>query len=734
MSDITVSTEKVTDELLAEVADLYVVEQYKKSLWAWQFSHRFERDVLAIVARDNRRVVGFNGTMPIKIVDEHDQKIDAIWSCDFIVAPDYRGKGLGKAIKDEMAKAFTMPVMSLGISDSAFPLLLKKGWHAPVRLDVWDLLLRPKTAKQVILFAWSTMCRAGLLIAINRALNKFLVEELSYLPSRQVIDYLWVLHRQDKNTVEVLRDYDYLIWRYVDCPFQCYQFLHVGSNLDGSKAIIIFRISTGNNIEVVDFIGYVDAALVSSVVAFWLKKYPNTTAIHWNTSLSKLHTGLLVNGFVKKSYGSRFATLSAYGQNSWGLVAGDSDGDFLRLAKEQSYFFAIKDKCEEINKDLIAPSKPDGELVFHSPEGFDYKKISEEAFYSMELLWDELIAKSDASPLFMSWQWIVSWWRQWGHALSLQLHVLLVFEQEVIVGIIPFYQYKKRFLKKYQMIGNAWGLSPTVRSEYTSPIFLRDKTDALYKSLNAYIKAQAFNSSFIFSDTLKNAMPTLSCWEHRMDVGYKISVSGDFNDYLLSLGRMTRLKAFNRRMYVIEHYPSVEFQWLIITRESLDDFFNNLNSFHLLRWGKPCFDRFAVNFHKSFLLGPMGPNALLSYLRVDGKIVSASYNIKIQDVIYNIQSGYLELFDKKVSLGTLHMGWLIETAFKNQSVNAFDFLAGFGRVEDYKKHYRGDAIHFYTFQYFSSSTVRALFGAQFVLKKLTKKTAKYIKQAWGGGR
>ncbi|HEX7762660.1 MAG TPA: GNAT family N-acetyltransferase, partial [Cellvibrio sp.] len=121
MSGITVSTEKVTDELLAEVADLYVVEQYKKSLWAWQFSHRFERDVLAIVARDNGRVVGFNGTMPIKIVDEHDQKIDAIWSCDFIVAPDYRGKGLGKAIKDEMAKAFTMPVMSLGISDSAFP-------------------------------------------------------------------------------------------------------------------------------------------------------------------------------------------------------------------------------------------------------------------------------------------------------------------------------------------------------------------------------------------------------------------------------------------------------------------------------------------------------------------------------------------------------------------------------------------------------------------------------------
>lgn len=728
---ITVSTEVITATLLTEVASLYAADKYKRSLWEWQFCPRFGRDAQCIVARDGDRIVGFNATMPIKLVAESNQVEDAIWSCDFIVAPAYRGKGLGQSIKDEMANAFKMPIMSLGISDSAFPLLLKKGWHSPTRLDVWDLLNHPTTLKQMLLFSWSKLCRSYSSLTTRHLRKKYLVEELSQLPQKTVVQHLWTLHREQSNDVEILRDYDYLKWRYVDCPFKVYRFLHVGSASAGSQALIVFRITPGNSIEVIDFIGLKSAEVVSAACSFWLRYFASAFAIHWNTSISALRSGLIANGFVKKSYGSRFATLSNYVMGSWGLVAGDSDGDFLRVAKEQFVCSRVVSHESAENPVAALTDNLPGKPIYFCPEGFVYRQITEQDFYGMETAWCELMSRADANPLFLSWQWMAAWWRQWGNYLTLDLSVFLVFEKDTLIGILPFYKYKKSLLENFQFIGNAWGIFPTVRSEYIAPIYDREKVKELYQSLQAYILTRPYNTSFLFPDTPTNLMPALSYWQHRNDFGYRTHVSGDFEHYLSSLGRMTRLKAFNRRTYLEEHYASVEFVLLTDCKEQLDGFFNHLNSFHLLRWGKPCFEQRAVEFHKKLLQGTLGANALLSYLLVDGVVVSASYNIQLNDVIYNIQSGYLEDFDKKVSLGTLHMGWLLELAFKDPAVNFFDFLAGFGRAEDYKKHYRGDITRFYTLQYFSSRLVGALYCSRFWFKLRTKKIMNQIRLSLG---
>lgn len=730
---ITVSTEIITAALLTEVAGLYAADKYKKSLWEWQFCPRFGRDVQCIVARDGDRIVGFNATMPIKLVAESNQVMDAIWSCDFIVAPAYRGKGLGQSIKNEMANAFKMPIMSLGISDSAFPLLLKKGWHSPARLDVWDLMNHPRTLKQIMLFSWSKICRAYLFLTTRNLYRKYRVEELNQLPQKAVIQHLWQLHREHSNDVEILRDYEYLKWRYVDCPFNVYRFLHVGSANKGAQALIIFRITPGNSLEVVDFIGSKKSEVVSAACSFWLRCYASVFAIHWNTSISALRSGLIANGFVKKSYGSRFATLSDHVKGNWGLVAGDSDGDFLRVAKEQFVFPTVIDNVFAENPAALPAVNLPGKPIYYCAEALVYRQITEQEFYAMEVAWRELMDRADANALFMSWQWMVSWWRQWGSYLKLDLSIFLVFEKDRLIGILPFYKYKRVLMENYQFIGNAWGIFPTVRSEYISPIFDREKEKKLYKSLQEYILSRPCNTSYIFSDTPTNQMPVLSYWQHRKDFGYRTPVSGDFDHYIASLGRMTRLKAFNRRSYLEEHYANVEFLLIPLEEKKLDEFFNHLNSFHLLRWGKPCFEQRAVEFHKQLLQSALGVNSLLSYLVVDGLIVSASYNIQIDDVIYNIQSGYLEDFDKKISLGTLHMGWLLEYAFKSPEVNYFDFLAGFGRAEDYKKHYRGDLTQFYTLQYFSSPVVCAVYCSRLWLKFYTKKIMNFVSRSQRGG-
>src|SRR5690606_17745389 len=127
--------------------------------------------------------------------------------------------------------------------------------------------------------------------------------------------------------------------------FKVYRFLHVGSATKGAQALVVFRITPSNSLIVVDFIGSKNTEIISAACSFLLRCYASVSAIHWNTSVSALHPGLIANGFVKKSYGSRFATLSDDGAGRWGLVAGDSDGDFLRVAKEQ---FSISTVIEDI--------------------------------------------------------------------------------------------------------------------------------------------------------------------------------------------------------------------------------------------------------------------------------------------------------------------------------------------------------------------------------------------------
>jgi hypothetical protein len=64
---ITIATERISDQLLNEAALLYAGEPHKISIWRWQFRERFGQAALAITARCDGRLVGFNGTMPVRL-------------------------------------------------------------------------------------------------------------------------------------------------------------------------------------------------------------------------------------------------------------------------------------------------------------------------------------------------------------------------------------------------------------------------------------------------------------------------------------------------------------------------------------------------------------------------------------------------------------------------------------------------------------------------------------------
>ncbi|MDX1408715.1 MAG: GNAT family N-acetyltransferase, partial [Saprospiraceae bacterium] len=192
--------------------------------------------------------------------------------------------------------------------------------------------------------------------------------------------------------------------------------------------------------------------------------------------------------------------------------------------------------------------------------------------------------------------------------------------------------------------------------------------------------------------------------------GISIATSGTFNDYVQGLGRNTRLRLYNRRSYfarvgAVEHASA--------SHSELDAYFSILGDFHRKRWGKACFSGPSLDFHKA-LIQRLDPQQgyRLECIKVDGTPVSIIYNLSAGNIVYNLQSGFIQDFDRKLSLGTLHMGYAIEDAFNDPDITEFDLLAGSGKREFYKSKYRGVIVVFVTLRVTRSRLLNLLYFAK----------------------
>ncbi|NMT63779.1 GNAT family N-acetyltransferase [Marinobacter orientalis] len=309
----------------------------------------------------------------------------------------------------------------------------------------------------------------------------------------------------------------------------------------------------------------------------------------------------------------------------------------------------------------------------------------------------------------------------------MELVLLGVFDpQDELVGIGPFC---RRVLvtpagirvARLYMIGNAWRLAPTVRTEYCGIIARRGCVHLVREALVSALEYLEWDE-LIFTDVPTDQLANLQSGGFREQQGYRIirrandtgiriDTSGYFDDWLAGLGKNTRLKAYNRRAYL---QKEGELAFLDHDQCRDGDFFERLNAFHMTRWGKPAFDREALRFHRLLLerLHLCGGKPAMSLILYNQRCVSVLYDLVVRGCRYNLQAGYEEDFDAKVSLGYLHLGYAIESAFNHRITSAYDLLAGTGKKQFYKSHFHGEPVHFSTFQVVRSPLLKALYRIQ----------------------
>lgn len=358
------------------------------------------------------------------------------------------------------------------------------------------------------------------------------------------------------------------------------------------------------------------------------------------------------------------------------------------------------------------------------------RELSEATFQSMSTDWNMCLQRSDSDPLFMSWAWMFTWWETWSQVLGLNLCLIGVYLADGhLVGIAPFYHRQVKTpiglrLNRLHFMGNAWRLAPTVRTEYCGLILDEEFKAEACIAICEYLMEKDWDELMlcdVVSNLIKESGNSSFCMDGRLNwitrsssIGMRIDTTIAHSEWLASLGKHTRLKLHNRRAY-LDRKGSVALIYAQ-TDQEINDFFFNLNEFHKKRWGKRAFDREALRFHKNLierLNGAIEPRC--SSLMLNGKCISVLYDLHSSHGRYNLQSGYAEQFDRKLSLGTLHLGYAIEEAFATPTCNFYDLLAGDGKRSNYKRHFNGREVHFQTYQVARNQILKVMYGLRLKL-------------------
>jgi hypothetical protein len=314
--------------------------------------------------------------------------------------------------------------------------------------------------------------------------------------------------------------------------------------------------------------------------------------------------------------------------------------------------------------------------------------------------------------LFQTNAWQRSWWNEWGCLSDVEL--CFHGHSENSGTFIHSYPIAKVVrIRCLQYVGTSYRKFSTPRTEYNTLAGLSDLSPAL-KQIESFDWTEA-----VFSDVKSTSgeLQEIQSWARingwyiraiREDMAYSIDTTGSFERYLGGLGSNSRLKLYNRRK-VFESMGDVVEENFWPNRAS--EFFELLNDFHRVRWGGPCFSGRSIAFHLEFLgrASSEGIEPHLMVLSSGGRSVSVLYNVRHSGRVYNLQAGYEERFHKKVTLGTLHLGYSIESAFKQSSVNVFDLLAGEGKTTNYKRHLATHQISLSTLMVVRSPFFRFLY-------------------------
>jgi CelD/BcsL family acetyltransferase involved in cellulose biosynthesis len=318
-------------------------------------------------------------------------------------------------------------------------------------------------------------------------------------------------------------------------------------------------------------------------------------------------------------------------------------------------------------------------------------------FDALRREWTELLHSSAADNIFLTWEWLFTWWKHLAGART--LHLVLVRSGGTLLAIAPLARSAPRVAHVLTVPSLEFLGSGTVGSDYLDIIVRRGAEDEALSELHTYLRhagfvldlaqinAESSAARVVAGQLIRSGWRSIS---RATGVCPYIPLEGHtWDSYLATLGAEHRYN-FHRRLKNARRSFRLHFHAACTPREcraALD----HLIALHNRRWqGHGGSDAFArpeiVRFHHEFAQLALEQQWLrLFVLDLDDRPVAALYGLFYQRVFSFYQSGYDTRY-RKQSAGLLAMGLAIKSAVED-GAREYDLLHG---DESYKFHWAKD--------------------------------------------
>jgi CelD/BcsL family acetyltransferase involved in cellulose biosynthesis len=373
-------------------------------------------------------------------------------------------------------------------------------------------------------------------------------------------------------------------------------------------------------------------------------------------------------------------------------------------------------------------------VPWNSGERVRLRIWSEREFFARKDDYRDLLSRSDADKLFMSWEWLTAWWQLHKEPFRLQLKVFAVEKEDgQVLGLAPMTKRSVRHAgrmlgTRMEPLGTLRGEAEAALTEYvTFPVDRNASGRDLTRRL-----AQSVFSDAEWDDLCLAFIPTESdTWRSLVEVeagsggvyvrppdyltARRIDLKDGFQAFLKGLGPKTRLRLYGGRKRLARIGP-VEFA--VADTTTFSECLAVLDQLHLERWGVPALIGLRGQLYRRIAEEGLADGSLsLSHLAVAGKPLAAALNFRREDSEYGIQLGLSRGAPKNVSPGYVQLGFMIERCCED-GLRYFDFLAGKGGESDYRRHFQAHASRVGSVQIIRSRRMVALYRASDLSKGL----------------
>jgi CelD/BcsL family acetyltransferase involved in cellulose biosynthesis len=304
--------------------------------------------------------------------------------------------------------------------------------------------------------------------------------------------------------------------------------------------------------------------------------------------------------------------------------------------------------------------------------------------------WDDLLADSDASTLFLTWEWLSAWGE---HLLPGHLVLMAVREEGRLIGLAPLVQEPVRVLGVIPSTRLRFLGTGTVGSDYLDLVLRRGHEEHAAPLIAGQLASRRetldlgqIRDGAPGADRLARLLASRgwSLRERAINVCPYIPLAGlSWDGYLAGLGSDHRYNV-RRRLRNLEKNFKVDFR-IASTESERAEALEHLLALHRVRWserggsdalGDPAVDR----FHQTVTRRLLDRGWLrLCTLRLDGEPAASLYGFRHGDVWSFYQSGLDPRFARH-SVGLALMALCIRAALEEGAAE-FDMLHG---AEEYK--------------------------------------------------